>query len=231
MPRLGVITVGQSPRRDIMPYMTGLLEPGVDVIEAGALDGLSPEQLDALAPAPGEPRLATRLKDGAQIVISHHKTLPLVQERVTELNRQGVDLILLLCTGSFPVFESRALIIESQRIVDHALEAVVRPENTLGLFVPLAEQKDHIGRTLEHITPNVVVVSASPYLDPDRLRQAAREMAEQKPDLIVMHCMGYNETHRRIVAEVLNKPSIVANSMVARTLAELLKGQAAIARA
>ena len=180
----------------------------------------------------GESRLATRLKDGTQIVISHHKTLPLVQERVTELNRQGVDLILLLCTGSFPVFESRA---PDHRVPNASLTTPWRRlsgrRTPWACSSPWPSRRDHIGRSPKHITPNVAVVSASPYLDPDRLRQAAREMAEHKPDLIVLHCMGYNETHRRIVAEVLNKPSIVANSMVARTLAELLKGQAAIASA
>ncbi len=231
MPRLGVITVGQSPRSDIMPYMASIWSPGIEVLEKGALDGLSKNELAAMAPQGDEHRLVTRLTDGSQIIISHDKVLPLVQERIGQLNRQGVDLILLLCTGRFPVFESSALIIESQRIVDHTLEAVLGPERTLGVFVPLPEQAEHVKDNLSHITPRVEAVSASPYGDAEHLREAAREMAKRKPDLTVLHCMGYNEVHRKIMAGVLNTPSVVANSMVARAVAELLQGQAMTAKA
>jgi protein AroM len=231
MPRLGAITVGQSPRSDIMPYMTALLGPEIEVVESGALDGMSPDELSAMTPEAGEHSLATRLADGAQIVISHNKVVPLVQGCITRLNRQGVDLILLLCTGQFPEFKSRTLVIAAQKIVDHTLEAVLGPENTLGLFVPLPEQAKAMADSLKHITPKVKVVSASPYLDTDRLREAALEMAAHGPDLTVLHCMGYNETHREIMAGVLDTPSLVANSMVARTLTELLRGKAMAAKA
>lgn len=226
MPRLGVITVGQSPRNDIMPHMTAQLGPEVEVAEMGALDGFSPDELKAMVPEGDERCLATRLSNGFQVVISHQKVLPLVQERINHLNQMGVDLILLLCTGRFPAFKSSALLIESQKVVDHVLESVLGPERTLGLFVPLPEQARKIADSLNHITPKVEVVSASPYLDTDQFRGAAQEMAECKPDLAVLHCMGYNQIHREIITEILDVPCLVANSMVSRVLAELLGGPA-----
>ena len=226
MPRLGIVTVGQAPRSDNTPIIAAMLGDGVEILELGALDGMSAEELKDMAPAPGESRLATRLANGSEIVISHHKTVPLVQKRITQLNQQGADLILLLCTGHFPRFESQALVLESQRIVDHALEAVLSPERTLGIFVPLAEQTQEMAANLKHITPKVAAINASPYQDVSHLKEAAKKMAAHKPDLVVLHCMGYNEEHRRIMAEVLNTPSFVAISIVGRTIAELLCGQA-----
>ena len=181
MPRLGIITVGQSPRSDIIPYMASMLGSGITVMEKGALDGFSPEQLKAMAPCSGEHCLATRLADGGQIVISHDKVVPLVQERIDQLNREGADIILLLCTGKFPVFQSKALLIESQRIVDHALEAVLGPDRTLGVFVPLAEQKEHMAQSMGHIASKVVAVSASPYLDQRQLMEAAGKWRDTNP--------------------------------------------------
>lgn len=226
MPRLGIVTVGQAPRSDITPHIAAMLGDGVEILETGALDGMSAEALRGMAPAPGESRLATRLVNGSEIVISHRKTVPQVQKCITQLNQQGADLILLLCTGHFPRFESQVLVIESQKIVDHALEAVLNPDRTLGIFVPLAEQTRETAANLKHITPKVAVVNASPYQDTSHLKAAAQEMAGHKPDLVVLHCMGYNEKHRRIMTEVLNTPSFVANSLVGRTVAELLCGQA-----
>ncbi|KIX14453.1 AroM family protein [Dethiosulfatarculus sandiegensis] len=227
MPRLGVVTVGQAPRSDITPHMASMIGESVELLEAGALDNMTKAELAAMAPVDDEVRLATRLADGSQIVISHNKTVPLVQKRIAELNQKGVDLILIMCTGHFPTFESKVLVLEAQKIVDHALEAVLGPERTLGVFVPLAEQAKGIAANLKHITPNVVTVSASPYQDVEGLNRAAVEMANLKPDLVVLHCMGYREEHRRIMSRALNIPSMVANSMVARTIRELLTGMEA----
>lgn len=48
--RVGMITVGQSPRDDIVPNMSQALGANIEVIEKGALDGLSTEEIQSLAP-------------------------------------------------------------------------------------------------------------------------------------------------------------------------------------
>ena len=57
-PRVGMITVGQSPRDDIVPNMSQVLGANIEVIEKGALDGLSTEEIHSLAPK-GGPRGAS----------------------------------------------------------------------------------------------------------------------------------------------------------------------------
>ncbi len=47
--RIGMVTVGQAPRADIVPDMAALL-PDVDILEAGALDGLDRAAIARLAP-------------------------------------------------------------------------------------------------------------------------------------------------------------------------------------
>jgi len=220
--RLGLITVGQSPRRDIVPYMSALIGPEVEVVEKGALDGLSRAEVESLAPAEGQAVLCTRMAAGDQVVISKEAVIPLVQERVHELNAEGVDLILLLCTGHFPVFKSRALVLAAQEIVDRCIQAVISEQHTLGLMVPLPEQEEDLRRSLQHITPRIKAVSASPYASEQALILATERLAGEDPDLVVLHCMGYNQEHRRIVRQTTGRPVIVANSIVARTVAELL---------
>ena len=60
-PIVGMITIGQSPRSDVVPDMVEILGPGVEIRERGALDGLSPREIAALAPAPDDDLLVTRL--------------------------------------------------------------------------------------------------------------------------------------------------------------------------
>jgi protein AroM len=203
--------------------MAAMIGPGVAVVEKGALDGLSDDSIQSLAPTEGQTVLCTRLTGGKEVVISKQGVIPLVQNRIKELNREGVDLILLLCTGHFPRFESRVLVLTAQEIVDHAIQAVIGDAGTLGLVVPLAQQEAEMREKLRHITTNVVAVSASPYAGDEGVNKAAEQLNRYAPDLIVLYCMGFNRAHRRIFRQVTGKPAIVANSMVSRTLAELLE--------
>ena len=39
--KLGVITIGQSPRDDVIPEMVEFIGKDIEVLQAGALDGLT----------------------------------------------------------------------------------------------------------------------------------------------------------------------------------------------
>jgi protein AroM len=223
MPKIGMITVGQSPRNDIAPAMSRIIGPGIEIIQKGALDGLSDTEINALAPKSVENRLCTRLVDGRQVVVVKEKILSLMQSKIDALNQASVDLIVFLCTGHFPRFESRCLIVEAQRIVDHCLEALVDDRCTLGVVIPLAEQMTQARQSLSHMTSKIHVVSASPYGPLETVRQAASELNRNPVDLVVLHCMGFSSDHRQVVREITQKPVLVANSIVARTLAELVE--------
>src|SRR5258708_23696393 len=58
--RVAFVTVGQSPRDDIVPELLAQIGRPVDAAQFGALDGLGADAVMALAPRPGEPSLATR---------------------------------------------------------------------------------------------------------------------------------------------------------------------------
>jgi protein AroM len=220
--RVGMITVGQSPRDDIVPSMLPVLGSNIEVIEKGALDGLSGEEIQSLAPKGEESRFCTRLSSGQQVVLGKEMVIPLVQEKIHELNEVSVDLIVLLCTGHFPRFKSRCLVLEAEKVVDRCVDAVVDDRHTLGVAVPLPEQIKQAKEKLSEITPKLHVVSASPYGPPDEIRQAAEILCEKRVDLVVLHCMGFSADHRKMVREVTRKPVLVANAIVARTVAELL---------
>jgi protein AroM len=223
MPKIGMITVGQAPRNDIVPVMSRIISPGIEIIQKGALDGLADAEIDELAPRSAEIRLCTRLADGRQVVVVKEKILSLVQAKINDLNQASVDLIVFLCTGHFPRFESRCLIVEAQRIVDNCIEALVDDRYTLGIVIPLAEQMAQARQSLCHITSKIHVVSASPYGSLEMVQPAAAELLQKQVDLVVLHCMGFSSDHRQVMRAVTQKPVLVANSIVARTLAELLE--------
>jgi protein AroM len=219
---VGMITVGQSPRDDIVPNMSQILGSNIEVIEKGALDGLSAEEIQSLAPKDGENPLCTRLSSGQQVILGKESLISLVQERIDELNGAAVDLIVLLCTGHFPRFKSRCLVVEAEKVVDRCVEALVDDRHTVGVVVPLPEQMRQAKEKLSTITPKVHVCSASPYGPQEEVRQAAEILCAKKVDLVVLHCMGFSADHRTAMRNITKRPVLMANAIVARTAAELL---------
>jgi protein AroM len=221
--KIGIITIGQSPRTDVVPEMTAFFGEGVEVLERGALDGLSLEQVRTYEPEAGMIHLCTCMRDGSEVVVAKEKLLPRIQEAVDDLNRKQVTLILLLCVGEFPQFRSTCMVVEPQKIVDHCIEGLIGASHRLGIVIPIAEQEGWVRETFSKLTPSVTVAVASPYAGQNDLSAAASILNEAACDLIVMYCMGFNRQLTRPIREITAKPVIVSSAIVARTIGELLE--------
>ena len=221
--KIGIITIGQSPRTDVVPEMSAFFGKGVEVLERGALDGLSLEQVREYAPEAGMIHLCTCMRDGSEVVVAKEKLLPKIQKAIDDLNREKVALILLLCVGEFPQFRSTCLVVEPQKIVDHCIQGLIGASHRLGIVIPIAEQEDWVRETFSTLTDAVTVTVASPYAGEDDLIRAAKALNEAACDLIVMYCMGFNRQLTRPVREITAKPVIVSSAIVARTVGELLE--------
>jgi protein AroM len=221
--KIGIITIGQSPRSDVVPEMTAFFGEGVEVLERGALDGLNLEQVRAYEPDAGMTHLCTCMRDGSEVVVAKEKLLPKIQEAIDDLNREPVSLILLLCVGEFPQFRSARLVVEPQKIVDHCIAGLIGASHRLGIVIPIAEQEDWVRETFSMLTPSITVTVASPYGGQNEVPAAAAVLKEAACDLIVMYCMGFNRQLTRPIREITAKPVIVSSTIVARTIAELLE--------
>lgn len=217
-----MITIGQSPRTDLVPPMQELLGLDVDVMEAGALDGLSLEEVKGLYPRKGDIVLCTRMADGTEVVVGRRDLIPRVQQCIDRLTEAGAELLVFLCTGRFPEFATKRLFIEPEKIVDHLITAFLSENMRLGLLVPLSGQIEQARRRYRRLKGEVVIKAASPYGRPHELVSAAKELKAADPSMIVMHCMGYTEAMRGTLREVTGRPTVLARSLVARVVKELL---------
>src|SRR5262249_52962223 len=101
MKTVGVITIGQSPRDDVVPDMEKPLGPDFRIVQAGALDGLGHAEIAALAPTGDEFPLITRLRDGTSVVIGKERIIGRVQACLDDLGREA-SAFAIMCTGKFP---------------------------------------------------------------------------------------------------------------------------------
>ncbi len=217
---LGLVTIGQSPRDDVMPQMTPFLPGDVEVRQMGALDRLAPEQILELAPGPDDYVLHTRMRDGSSVTIGRERIVSLVQACIDELEEGGANPIVLLCTGEFPELHSRRLLIEPDRLLVNVLRGLgVR---RLGVMVPLPSQIDELTEKWGELDVAVTSAAASPYAYEDEVPRAAQTLRGRELDLVVMDCMGYTRAHKQTVSRATGGPVVLSSSVVARVVGELL---------
>ena len=77
--KIGALTIGQSPRNDLIPEIEAFFK-GAEIIQLGALDGLSKEQIADLAPSGDDEILVSKLKDDSWALMAGSKIISLLQE-------------------------------------------------------------------------------------------------------------------------------------------------------
>jgi protein AroM len=223
MTRVGLITVGQAPRSDVVPDMVEILGTDIDVVQAGALDGLSRERIAMLAPEGDDEILVTRMADGSAVFVGKTKMIPLVEARIAALEAKGTVLNVLLCTGEFPRLRATRPLLEPQPLLLGLLRAMTFP-GRLGVLTP---SERHVPQTAERWRRSgfdAVVAPLSPYEEDDAaaVRRATDTLRAGGAGLVVMDCIGFRRKTRDEVAHLVGAPALVANLLVARVAAELL---------
>jgi len=219
--KLGAITIGQSPRVDVVPELLEILGPSVEIVQGGALDGLSASQVAELAPRQGDYVLVTRLRDGTSVQVAEHHLLPRLQEQVDRVVAAGAEIVALLCTGEFPGFRCPRLVIEPQIVLHHFTAAVARGRR-LGVVVPAPEQVDQGMLRWQRVAGEVRVEAGSPYADISQLERAAEALRAWEAEIVVLDCIGFTGAMKARAAAIVGVPVVLPRSVLARTLAELL---------
>jgi len=89
--KVGLLTIGQSPRQDItsdLPESPSSLE----IIEAGALDDLSAEQIESLKPKESETVYVSKLRNGSEVLVAKERLAPLLQEKIRFLRHNDAKV-------------------------------------------------------------------------------------------------------------------------------------------
>lgn len=220
--KVGTVTIGQSPRVDIVPEMVGTWGSQVEVLERGALDGLTRAEIESFAPAAGDYTLVTRLADGSSVTIAKRFVQPRVHAALRELDALGTDCLILLCTGDFPAVETRAPLVKPDLVLHRTVSALVEGKK-VGLMTPSPLQVEQAANKWSHLPARLRVVAANPYTGfGDELSSAAGALREWGAEVMVMDCMGYTGSMKKLVQESLGIPVILARTLVARVVGELL---------
>lgn len=219
MKTIGAITIGQTPRDDIVPEMEKLLGPEVRVLQAGALDGLTRAEIAAFAPAPGQDALTTRLTDGGEVIVGKLAILARLQACLDRL-AGAADAFVILCAGKFPPFSGSRPILMPDRLLSAAVQAVF-DGGRLGIIVPIPQQREAALARWAPVDSGVAVTVASPYEGAGALVRAAEGLRGAGVTLTVMSCLGFTGAMKAVVRDVTGAPALLPLSLIARFLGEL----------
>ena len=175
MKKIGAITVGQTPRTDLIPEIAPILGDSIEIIQMGGLDGLTKEEIQTMTPAPGDHVLVSRLKDGSSVSFGESHILPRLEACMDQLKKDQVSLILFLCTGEFPAeFRSNVPLIFPDHILKGLIPAI--GVKNLSVIIPTKEQEAQMPGKWKDCCDSLHVTSVSPYGDPLAVFAAAKEI-------------------------------------------------------
>jgi protein AroM len=218
MVSVAFVTIGQSPRDDIMPDIRRGLPSRFEIEQVGALDAFDSQcEIEAVAGSEeGEPIMVTRLRDGSSARVSRQGIAEQIQRVITDIE-DDVDVIGVLCTGDFPHFDAAVPVVDPGHLL-YAWASAIAPDDTIGVLMPDAEQEPQVREKWAGL--DIVPTVGSPYEHEDDLRAAARSLAGDV-DMFVLDCMGSTARMKEAVRTETDTSVLLPNSILTKTLTEL----------
>lgn len=217
--RVGFLTIGQSPRDDVIREIKPLLNPGVEVVQFGLLDDLNPEEINALKPAPEETLLISRLRNGKQVQLSEKKIGALLLGAIDLMKTQmNVNVVGILCTHEFPMMKYPIPVIFPCAFLQFLIKHVLEVES-LGVVVPSENQ---IEMAREKWGESITTVEAkSPYAEGKPWKKIAESFARKKVSIIVLDCIGYTIMDRKVIQRANPIPALLPRTLLAYAINQL----------
>ncbi|MBM7542770.1 AroM family protein [Amphibacillus cookii] len=223
MKKVGIITIGQAPRKDLFPEVERFFSDEVAFIQRGVLDDVSNDRLASLKPGLNETTLVSKKRDGMPAVMAKEKIIPIVQAIISQLNKDGIDLIILACTGAFKPFSSQAPIIYPDHLLNHVAQGLFKTQGDMGVIIPLKEQEESIKQKWSQAGFQAVCATCSPYdFSEQALVKAVLQLEHTNVQAIVLDCIGYTKAMKELVRKHTTKPVVLSRNIVFQNAAEIV---------
>ena len=212
-PRVAIITMGQTPRPDVLPELRALLGD-VCLDEFGALDGVSDAIIAKVAPRANELSFMTRLRDGRHVILEASFVTKRTEALVETVDDQGYDLLVLAMTGLQARPQTRTLLVHGQYALDAWISALTTGNSRIGIIYPLTSQRATFSVN-DHAT---LLQSSHATIGGHHGTDLADAIGRVSgADLIIMNSIGYTAEMAQQVARPSGKPVVTACRIIGST--------------
>ncbi len=218
--KIALITIGQSPRPEVVADFIKIWGDSFDIIESGALDNLTVQQIAELEPQPGEAELLTKLTDGQVVSVSHQRLLPYVQQAIARAAAQEADIAIMLCTGNFDGLETVIPLLQPNRILAGSVAGMIATGVDIVVIVPTAGQVEEARSRWQERGFNVTHVSViSPFAKQDNvLESLLNDTIIQNSAAIVVDCFGFDVDFKNVLDRHYHKPIFIPRLLLGQLL-------------
>ena len=211
--KVGLLTIGQSPREDVVPEMDPFFLPQIQILEKGLLDDLNPEEIRRLKPKTGEIPLVTRLRKGSSVQLSAKEINSLLPEAINSMKtKMKVKAVGVLCTHNFQKTEFPPSVIFPFNSLKFLITRIINVE-CLGVVVPLEGQIDAAKKKWKK--DKVIVEVKSPYARGKSWEEIAQNFSRKKAEIVILDCIGYKIKDKRAIQKLLSVPVLLPKVVLA----------------
>lgn len=210
LPRVLVITLGHSPRADLIDEVFSQLGRPLDVTELGLLDGLSGIEIEELRAERGQQIIVTCLANGAPIKLSRAKIAQRAYSVIASIPPGAYALVVLMTTGIFRELKSTCPTVNTQRSVESAIISMAAEGDTVGVVFPAKRQMSEVD--IPALSLFDVRVSHAKHGNREELHSAAKGLKDCA--YVVLNSVGFTECDRELVAALTEKPVILPRRII-----------------
>ncbi len=211
--KVGLLTIGQSPREDVVPEMNPFLLPQIQILEKGLLDDLNPEEIRRLKPKTGEKPIVTRLRKGSSVQLSEKKISSLLPEAIDSMKtKMKVKVVGVLCTHDFQKTEFPPSVIFPFNSLKFLITRIIDVK-CLGVVAPLEGQIDAAKKKWKK--DKVIVEVKSPYTRGKSWEEIAQNFSRKKVEIVILDCIGYKIKDKKALQKLLSVPVLLPRVVLA----------------
>lgn len=218
--RVGVLTIGQSPRPDLISPLSDLL-PGCQIVEEGALDDVAPETIPK--PAAADYPLMTKLRSGADVVVGEDFLTPLLESAMNRRANDGLGLWLLACAGPFVTLGGSKPLLKPFWLARDVLRSFgIR---RIGVICPVEMQVDGSHRKWSNAGFDAMIWSVPSDLLAEDMPNwlAGQRQGLVNVECIVLDYFGYPLSLAGAVSQAVGLPVLDLGGLSLRILASMMR--------
>ena len=216
--RVAFVTIGQSPRDDVVPDILRSLDGPIESLEYGILDEVTLEGLSQASPGPDDPALLTRLRDGSDVVLSMDWTCRRIREIYRDVSVREIDLVVLMSTILGEAVAPAGATVYCDRVIDRAVAGFADAGQKLGIVLSLDGQEDHIAHGKGGSNWGLVAIARPG----DREALSTALMKLGGCDIIMLHSVSYTEAECEAAKLISGKPVVLARHLVVNAIRDAL---------
>jgi len=198
------VTLGQTPRDDVIPELFKIIGKTSNYREIGLLDDSN--NIERAKPSEDEEFLVTRLREGSEVKLSRRWV-----EKILKRIPHQKEMTVLLCTDDVDI---DGYILPSKILKCFA--SIIKPEK-LGIVVPEPGQIEMVRGKWKSIARDLKIVSYSPYTHIFNNLSILRDR-----DLVILDCIGYTLRDEEFVKKYTEGIVVSARKLLGNFLRSIL---------